>query len=90
MEESSTKQRWQERKRNHSGQAWICLCPRKIDAQIMHPFCYENAVKVEVYECIVLSIICHCSTHRRETMHQRYVAKIESKEFESAEQFISF
>ena len=79
-EESSTEERWLERRRYHNGLAWDFRHPHRIDAKAGHPLCNEDDATVEECERPIHSSTCHCSTYRKEIVRQLHVAEIKDQE----------
>jgi hypothetical protein len=80
MVESSTEQRWLERRRHHNGSAWGFLHPHKTGAKAGHPLCNEDDATVEECERPIPSSTFHCSTYRKGIVRQRHVAEIVGQE----------
>src|SRR5678816_4763508 len=76
MEENSTEQRWQERRRHRSELVWSCRYQHKTHVPTQHPLCYEGVLKVVAREWKVLSSTCRYGTYRKEIKHQHRSAKI--------------
>ena len=76
MVESSTEQKWLERRRYHNGLAWDFLRPHRIGEKAGHSLCNEDDATVKECERSVPSSNYHCSTYRKEIVRQGHVAEI--------------
>src|SRR5678815_2921282 len=76
MEENSTEQRWQERKKPRSEPVWSYKRQHKTHVPTQHPLCKEGVLKVVVREWIVPSSTCLYSTYRKGIKHQHRAANI--------------